>query len=323
MAGLVIALKTWYGSAAGLKSVEVYQSTVKIYAIGQLNTSPCASLKSASSAERSGSWTVNNNTNIALTYLGATASGASSTVTFSPNIPSAGLYQIWLVQPSCDTGVGGRCDQRGSVQVNIVTGIEKSSLAASVFTISQATPVTRVFISELLFEKNSDIVKPTISVTFTAPAGSNLVAAINGIEVVPVATKLGLNGFLSITTDFKGFGSLSLGNVVSNGPITALAPTNEHLYLAGNFSLTGANQSCFIAELNLKDGSVLPLANNGPNGLIHDLVIKDTVLYLAGNFSQTLDNSIVLNRLISLELPARKWRNLTSTTATVTSKLFY
>lgn len=192
--GIAIDIKSWYGVGGGLSSVKVFQSEIFTYAVNPDPSNICASNSSLPKVIQSGgTWTASSDkTSPYLSYKVKSKSDTAA-VTFYPNIAEAGVYELLIYTPSCETA---GCTDRTDIDITINT----SASTKSNVTMSQKYPgsmsvYTGYFDLTSSFDPN---IKFNIAKNATITSTSNLVAF--AVQLVKYSTSDALSSILQYNT---------------------------------------------------------------------------------------------------------------------------
>jgi hypothetical protein len=274
--GLQITINGWYGTGAGLSGVEIYQSSVQVHSDDRYNAPACGSQEKSQ-------------TTTAGTLQPATGKTIpqgtrDASLTFSPNLPESGTYEVYLIAPPCT--VDGSCANRNPIYVELTTAPSMDPIA----TILSPDTITtnRLLIFSGTIQQKSDTFAPKVTVTLATSAitSASPIFSVDMLEFVRQTTLKGLNGIA--VYDRNATASVGvLGDALPYpSTITSIVPRTGGAIVAGEFS--GGNVATY------QDQRLIPFSNGGVNRRVNSLCLVNDDLFMGGEFNATADQSMQL-----------------------------
>ncbi|OAA67611.1 Galactose oxidase/kelch, beta-propeller [Cordyceps fumosorosea ARSEF 2679] len=296
-----IDILDWFGTAAGLAGVQIFEDNIFSYAINEFNEPKCRTKSgTVSSASTVGPWQKSPAFQSNAQYLTARISvndgrlGSNASVTFYPNVPQSGNYSINLYTPGCIAD--GTCANRGRVYVSgsMSSGTAQPEFETQLFQTNNFDKYDQIYFG--FVEKTSD--KFQASVTLS-PAGDqtvqDLVVVAQQVGFTLINSVGGLNGLFDFdpqgplpderSLDSSAINKLGYSFDKSSG-VKALTTSSDTTYIAGNFSSKSHRN---ILAISSKGGEAKNL-NGGLNGRVVAMQVDNSKLYVGGSFSNTLSN---------------------------------
>lgn len=260
----------YYGDHAGFQQIKLYTDRSIVNANNLLNAPlDCQGTAATSSAVLQGSWTTNDDFEVAEINGG---DGLTSTsVTYYPNITTSGNYSLLLYTPGCSTT---GCEQRGQVNVTVYPGPDLSPVSLTVYQTNEYIKYDPIYTG--LLSRTADF-SPYIEIKPLASQQTPIQFVASQLEVVWLSTVLEINiGALfefslenyttfAANNTFEPVGNTTLnqlGSDVGNGSVVnSLVLANDTIYVGGNF--TNEAYPNLIAVSN-NEASAISGATNGP-----------------------------------------------------------
>ncbi|KAL1860580.1 hypothetical protein VTK73DRAFT_7269 [Phialemonium thermophilum] len=317
-----IDISDFYGNGGGLNGIELFEDDIFTYAINDFNEPTCAGLPFASTASAVGPWVVSPSLSSTSKYLTAqlsdTATAASASIVFSPDIKESGHYSVNVYTPGCIQD--NSCASRGQF---VITGQMTADPTKS-------TPINQTLFQTNNFDKYDQIYFGQIdassssfrpSVTMTPLPGQdipNLTFVAQRVGFTLINSTGGLNGLFEYdpssstvnASDFSSSAFNRLGSSFTTGSaVNTLASSGDTTFIGGNFTSNGAKN---VVAVRGKDGSTKSL-DGGLNGEVLAMYLNGTNLFVAGQFTNTMDRSAQgLNNVAVYDTSKDSWSPLGS-----------
>ncbi|TQV99790.1 cellular morphogenesis protein [Cordyceps javanica] len=319
-----IDILEWWGNAAGLAGVQIFEDNVFSYAINEFNEPKCRTTSgSVSSASATGPWERSPSYHSNAEYLTARIpvdngrTGSNASVTFYPNIPQSGNYSINLYTPGCVAD--GTCGNRGRVYVSgaMSRSSSKFDFETQLFQTNYFDKYDQIYFG--FVEKTSENFRPSVTLTPTEDQTvHDLVVVAQQVGFTLINSVGGLNGLFDFdpkgpppderSLDGSSINKLGYGFDEMSG-VEALTTSGETTYIAGNFSSKIHKN---ILAISSKGGEAKNL-DGGLNGRVMAMQIEDGKLYAGGYFSNTLSNDAKgLNNVAIYDPNSNAWSPLGS-----------
>ncbi|KAI9498129.1 cortical protein marker for cell polarity-domain-containing protein [Zychaea mexicana] len=326
--GIRIEISSWYGSGAGLSSVEIFQSEIFVYAVDGLNGKACAT--SMDYTQRSlisteGSWASDQVSGSYVHLLSSSFSASQSSsvsATFKPYLPESGRYEVYLYAPACSSG----CAQRSQIDVTTYPTSEGSSVKKYVDLSTADGQSILVYTGGI--EATTTEFQPYVTVTVasnaTTPASGNSSISLQAVQFIKQASNTTLASVLEFkydateqkiaNTTLGGSYSSLADNIPYASTVNALEASDGNVYIGGSFSsASGANTTYHnIVRYDSSTERLAALQGTGLNGEISAFLRKDADLYVGGSFTglaATGDTSR-LNNIVRYSINSDKWISL-------------
>jgi len=333
MNGFTLFISDWYGSGAGLTSLELFTDDIVAYADNSFNEPLCLVPELGSQSFFQGGEFIAKSSFPATSasYLSSSAGGS---VTLEPSLLQTGNYSIRLFTPGCIAD--NTCDQRGIVNVTFSIAANEPIQSELIYQTNNYDKYDTLY--EGRVEATSESFRPKIIISAAAgqPSSQNIVAqkvqflslgdqsssgteggeigfgdgSLNGMfEYAPLnwtASTSAANMTFSAGFDVAGEELGFDANVVSIVQVTTSGGAAE-VYVAGQFSSTELGLENILMVTST--GQVLSLAQGGLNGPIEDMVQYNSTLYMGGTFTATANSSspIGLNNVASYNTVNNTW----------------
>ncbi|KAI9305250.1 cortical protein marker for cell polarity-domain-containing protein [Cunninghamella echinulata] len=232
-----------------------------------------------------------------------------NTFTFTPYLPEAGNYTVYMNTPGCKNN--DNCNERTKVDIQIYYAPDVSPI---LFTIDQASDGDRNDIIYQGFIHATDLknFKPhvilSVSKQAKAPTKGNVILVANYVQFIKSNSLNGLSSILTYSPSASAINASNIMSIYSNGtnnlpwkalknrlPYNSIVKTmelvkNNDLYIGGEFLSPGDilnNQSTFqnIVKWDGKLNQLASLPYSGLNGPVSSLTHVDNDLYIGGNFT--------------------------------------
>ncbi|RKP06790.1 cortical protein marker for cell polarity-domain-containing protein [Thamnocephalis sphaerospora] len=308
--GINLNVIEWYGQGGGLASVDVFQRDVLAYADNRFNFPACAKTPVHAQSALTGDWTQLQLPTIPRTVLQhafAPGSRPTGSVTFKPNVPEDGFYEVFLLQPGCD--LDQSCTRRTSVEVT--TSASPQTTPATITVDQSQRGTRRISIYTGLVAASSANFQPQVTLRVAQnaridAAGGALLA--DAVQFVRLQTVSNANSVLTFSNvDDKNITWNALADRLSPGAVVHAVRTTPSgsLFLGGRFN--GA-RTAFSNVVEYRDAQLRSLADDGVNGVVYALADLDNELLVGGEFTASANNATVLPGLASFAYEGRQWR---------------
>ncbi|ATY60471.1 cellular morphogenesis (Rax2) [Cordyceps militaris] len=296
-----IDILDWWGNAAGLAGVQIFENNVFSYAINEFNEPKCrAKSGSVSSASATGPWERSPSHQSNAEYLQAKIAvdgghlGSNASVTFYPNVPKSGNYSINLYTPGCIAD--GTCTNRGRVYVSgsMSSTTTQPDFETQLFQTNNFDKYDQIYFG--FVEKTSDKFQPSVTLSPTVDQTvQDLVVVAQQVGFTLINSVGGLNGLFDFdpkgpvpdesTLDSSSINKLGYSFDKESG-VKALTASSDTIYIAGNFS--SQNHKNIVAISG--EGGEAKNLDGGLNGGVMSMHAENNKLYVGGSFSNTLAN---------------------------------
>ncbi|KAK3330808.1 cortical protein marker for cell polarity-domain-containing protein [Apodospora peruviana] len=314
-----IDISAFYGSGGGLNGIELFGDDIFTYAVDTFNEPTCAGLPFASTATKTGPWTVSPSHSSTSQYLTAELSSpitnSSASIVFTPDIRESGHYSVNLYTPGClqdDT-----CTTRGQVLITAQMTADPTKnefTEKTLFQTNNFDKYDQIYFGRI--DASSGSFRPQVTMTPLAGQSlSTMTFVAQRVGFTLINSTGGLNGLYEYvpgkpinTSDFTSSAFNRLGASFTTGSaVKALATSGDITYVAGNFSSKTVKN---IVAMNANDASTQSL-DGGLNGEVESLFLNGTNLFVGGSFNSTLDNKIQgLNNVAVFDTSKNTWSPL-------------
>ncbi|ODQ67929.1 hypothetical protein NADFUDRAFT_48588 [Nadsonia fulvescens var. elongata DSM 6958] len=317
MSSFQIDLLDYYGSAAGLGGIELFQNDIIVHANTSFDTADSCFKKGNTSISivNGDGWTSPKLiTGAVATYISAEVSPEEYneySVVFQPNITVSGNYTILVYTPGCIDDQ--TCDMRGQVNVTVNFSEYQPPITTLLYETNDEEKYDTVYYGHI--DPISDSYRPSVTLSLTNIDSDVVFAAdraqfiLNSTTVIEknTSSELSINGLFefrpsNFTPKFREENEFIIGNTTinlagnllqENAEVNSLVVQNTSLFIGGNLSSNRTGEGVFA--LNSESGSVNRLTNNGLNGVVESMIVfdqfdKNTVI-ITGNFSNTKSRS--------------------------------
>ncbi|KAI8054650.1 cortical protein marker for cell polarity-domain-containing protein [Syncephalis plumigaleata] len=312
--GINMNVIEWYGLGGGLASMELFQRDILTYADNRFNFPACAKTPVRSEATLTGTWSALQLPSVPRTVMQYTYTGTSTgAITFNPNVPEDGFYEVYLLQPGCD--LDQSCDRRNLVDVTVTAAPQAAAVTTTVDQSIRGNRRVLLYTGLVAGSAGSDGFSPKI----TLRIGKSARALANGvtgsivadaIQFVRLQTISQLNGVLLVSnTGDTGITWNALNEQLPSGAIVnALQPTSSgSLFIGGQFRDSARNYTNIVEYTS--NTTLQSLPDSGVNGIVNALADTGETLWVGGGFTHTERNATVLLNLASFSYRTREWQS--------------
>lgn len=313
-----IDISDWYGNAGGLAGIQLFQSDIFSYAVGNFNEPKCGGpVGTLSTATATGPWFQMPSLDSNSAYLAAVPGPAdiqTTEVTFQPNIQEQGNYTVTVYTPGCRQD--SSCSSRAVVNI---TGTLTSNAEQSFFTqIAQTNDFDKYdTVFQGLIDVTSESFRPSVSIKASGQLGTQRIVA-SRVKFTLVNSTGGLNGIFDFDPDqaqvnpeeFSRSDINNAGTLLNeDAQIFALLTAGNVMYAGGAFT-----DDRFRNIMSFTDeGNATSLADGGLNSAVLDFYATpdNSTLYVGGNFTGTgTGNQPGLNNVAAYQISDRRWTAL-------------
>jgi len=315
MSGFRIDISDWYGNGGGLNGIELFEDDIFSYAINDFNEPTCANIEIASTATRTGAWTVTPSRQSVSEYLSATIKGSdSASVVFLPDIKQSGNYSVNMYTPGCIQD--NTCSTRGRINVTgTMSPTNNAGFTTQLFQTNNFDKYDQIYFGYI--EAGSSSFRP--SVTLSPVPGQEIpnftvVAQRVGFTLMSPSAG-GLNNIFEWdpsqatvdTADFANSTFIQAGASLETGSgVSVLQSSGSKTFVAGNFTTTSINNILAIGE-----SGVTSLSNGGLNGAVTSMFLNGNTLYVGGEFTNTSSgNTAGLSNVAAYDTSKDSWAAL-------------
>ncbi|KAI9592711.1 cortical protein marker for cell polarity-domain-containing protein [Syncephalis fuscata] len=303
----------WYGLGGGLASIELFQKDVMAYADNRFNFPACAKTPIRSESSLTGTWSSVQLPSLTRPVMQYTYTGTSSgAITFKPNVPEDGFYEIYLLQPGCD--LDQSCERRNLVDVSVLAVPQSATVTTTVDQSIRGNRRVLLYTGLVAASAGNGGFAPQITLSIAKDARA-LASGVTGsivadaIQFVRLQTISEVNGVLLVSnTADTGITWNALNELLPSGSIVnALQPTaSGSLFIGGSFRDNTANYTNIVEYTN--DATMRSLPDAGVNGPVNALADTGDNLWIGGGFTHTSGNATVLLNLAPYSYAARQWQ---------------
>ncbi|KAG1309311.1 hypothetical protein G6F64_005408 [Rhizopus arrhizus] len=317
VSGIRININTWYGKGGGLSYVQIYQSDISLYPALNTGNGACQG-SSSSRVIITGNWKDIYVYGYYQKVLGSKISVSrlsttNTSITYQPNIPSYGQYNIYATTPGC---IGSsNCYKRTQVEYQLRL---------------QAGQLTTVYLDQNVFEDSRTLLYsgPVSPISENFRPAITLRPALNSTvkgEIIIMADTIDFvrNSsaapfIISILehnlTLAKNSSAVSWKPLNQQLPLISTvysidASSGDMLYIGGEFSyMNFSNPYNNIVAYEYQTGLMAPLASIGLNGKVLKIVAHNaSKLFIAGEFTSTSVANINLPYVSQYDLQQKSW----------------
>jgi hypothetical protein len=328
MNGFTLSISDWYGSGAGLTSLELFSDDIVAYADNNFNEPTCLvpTLGSTSSTSGGSFQPVSAFPATSASYLSSQTGG---NITMEPAVLTSGNYSIRLYTPGCVAD--GTCPTRGIVTVSTFFSENEPPLTIPIYQTNDFDKYDTIFQGQVQAGSSAFRPRVVISPQPGQPADQTIVA--QKVQFMPlgadgevtngagIASSGGLNGLYQYApgnwtastnvsqSTFDGF-DLAAAELGFDANVVGIVPVGNEVYVAGGFSSTqlGVNNVMVLDS----EGNPSSLPSGGLNGAVTAVASFNGTIYFGGIFTGTVNASSVsgLNNVASYNVESKSWISL-------------
>jgi hypothetical protein len=314
MNSFTIDISDWYGDAAGLAGIELFQNDIFSYAIESFNEPTCQADGLGSTATATGPWYTTPSRQSVSDYLTVVVGPEdvnTANIVFEPNVQESGNYSVIVYTPGCLQD--SSCSARAIVNVTgSLTTDGKQSFGTTLYQTNNFDKYDIVF--QGYVDATTTSFRPSVTIRPSGMQQAQLVVASRVKFGFTGSTTGGLNGLFDYdpnnhtinysTADFSTSAINSAGTMLNpNANVLAMATEGNTLYAAGRFS-----DDVFENIMAFSNNQASSLPGGGLNSAVSDLYSLDDFLYVGGNFTNVARNSMNgLSNIAAYQYSKKAW----------------
>ena len=312
-----IDISAWYGDAAGLAGVELFQTDIFSYAIEAFNEPACQADGLGSTATATGPWYTTPSRDSVSDYLTVVVGSedvSTADIVFEPNVQESGNYSVIIYTPGCIQD--SSCSARAIVNVTgSLTQDGKQSFGTTIFQTNNFDKYDIVY--QGYVDATATSFRPSVTLRPSGQQQAQLVVASRVKFGFVGATSGGLNGLFDYdpSNDTINYATIDLSasainnagtKLKSNANVLALAVKDDTLYAAGRFS-----DDVFENIMAFSNNKASSLPGGGLNSAVSSAYSLDDFLYVGGNFSNVARNNLNgLSNIAAYQYSTKAWVSL-------------